>query len=307
MRLGCVVLAHALPGQLASLLSILQHPQVRLYLHIDRRKPIAPFRRALEEAGVDNLSLLPRRASPWGSIDVVDAELDGLAASVNDGCDYMVVLSGQDFPVQPVDRILAFLQDQGSRSYMRYWRPGEAGALGMTDWNGRFRTELYAYRVLGRTVACLPRGEDISFLNFRGRVLNQLLRFRTALKSRRRHPAYVSPFVGTTWWNLSRLAAEYVLDFVEEHPDFRRYHTHTWTPDEMFFQSILLGSGFADRHEVVRDDLRFVDWSEAAAHPRVLTIEDVPEMLQSGKLFARKFDESVDAQVLTELRAKLGA
>jgi hypothetical protein len=306
MKLGCLVLAYHLPRQLARLLSVLQHSDIRVYLHIDRRKPLDPFRRAIEEEGVDDLVLLPRHRSAWGSIRVVDAELDGLAAALNDGCDYLVNISGQDFPVQPIDRIPAFLEEHGHRSFISCWRPSEAAKLGMTEWNGRYRN-FYAYRVRGHPEVCFPRGEDVSFLSFEGRALNQLLRLRSALKGPRRHPTYFTPWVGTTWWNMSRPAAEYVLDFVQEHPDYHRYQRYTWLPEEVFFSSILLGTEFAERYEVIRDDLRFIDWPTGASRPRVLTSDDLPALLDSGKLFARKFDESVDADVLTQLAAMISA
>ena len=75
MKLACIVLAHRLPGQLASLLSALRHPQVRIYLHIDRRKPLAPFTQALSQAGERDVVLLRRHASPWSSAGKVDADI----------------------------------------------------------------------------------------------------------------------------------------------------------------------------------------------------------------------------------------
>ncbi len=229
MKLACIVLAHHLPLQLASLLAALRHPQVRLYVHIDRTKALAPFTRAFAEAGLRDLVLLPRHASLWGSVGCVDAELEGLAAGVADGCGYYVLLSGQDFPLRPLDEIVAFLEQAGSGSYMSYIELSKstAGQRGQA-WHGRHRTEFYTYTVRGRRELCIPRGEDLPFLSWRGRILNEALRMRSALKPPRRHPPYARPFTGSTWWNLSRTAAEYVLRFAREHPDFRRYHTYTY-------------------------------------------------------------------------------
>jgi hypothetical protein len=72
-------------------------------------------------------------------------------------------------------------------------------------------------------------------------------------------------------------------------------------PDELFFQSILLGTGFADRHEVVNDSLRFMRWPDGESHPRILTMDDLPAMVTSRDLFARKFDAAVDRNVLAQL------
>jgi hypothetical protein len=290
-------LAHRLPKQLACLLSALRSRHVHVYLHIDRREPSAPFTRALAEAKLDDAVLLPRRSTRWGGPAMVDASLDGLARGLAEGCDYFTLISGQDFPLHPIEQILDFAANAGSRSYI------ESFSLPTADWRfgGRDRTDFYTYDFLGRRETCIPRGEDVSFFNWKGRMLNQALRLRTAFMPPRHFPSYVRPFGGSQWWNLSRVAAEYVLRFVHEHPDYRAYHDHTLAPDELFFQSILLGTEFAARYEVVNDSLRFMVWLEGADHPRTLTSDDLPAMLESEKLFARKLDAAADGTVLGRL------
>jgi hypothetical protein len=297
MKLAIVVLAHDKPDQLALLLSALRHPRIRVYLHLDRRAAPAPFARLLAEAGAGEVTMLPRHATAWGSAELVDAALEGLARGVGDGCDYFVLLSGRDFPLRPPEEILAFFEQAGSRSYL------EHVPLPSPRWRfeGRDRTDFYTYTVRGRRETCVPRGEDTSFLNRKGRLLNEMLRWRGALKPPRRFPPYARPFGGSQWWNLSRAAAARVLGFLEEHPDYRRYHEHTLAPDELFFQSILLGAEPAAGGEVVDETLRFMRWPAGGSHPRVLTIEDLPAMERSGALFARKFDLAVDRAVLSRL------
>lgn len=299
---ACIVLAYHLPRQLASLLGALRHPEIRLYLHIDRRKPLAPFQRALTKSGLTHVGLLPRHPSRWGSAQCVDAALEGLAAGVADGCSYFVLISGQDFPLRQTDGIVAFFESAGSTSYMSYMPVSEstAGQRGQS-WHGRHRTEFYTYTVRGLRELCVPRGEDVSFMSWRGRVLNEGLRLRSAFRPPRQHPNYARPYTGSTWWNMSRVAAQYVLGFVGEHPDFRRYHEYTLAPEELFFQSILVGTEFASRYEVIDDDLRFFVWPDGAPNPLVLTVDDLPSIVQSEKLFARKFDETVDQAVIGQL------
>ncbi|HEY8082594.1 MAG TPA: beta-1,6-N-acetylglucosaminyltransferase [Solirubrobacterales bacterium] len=301
MRLAIVVLAHDKPDQLARLLSALCHPQVRLYLHVDRRSELAPFTSAVADAGVREVELLPRHPSAWGSADLVDAALEGLTQGVKDGCDYFALISGHDFPLRPVGEIHTFFEKAGLRSYLEHF------PLPTPRWRfeGRDRTDFYTYTVLGRRETCIPRGEDTSFFNGKGRILNEMLRARSALRATRRFPSYARAFGGSQWWNLSRAAADCILEFVNEHPDYRHYHKYTLAPDELFFQSILLGTDFAAEHEIVNDTLRFMRWPEKESHPRVLTTADLPAMLESELLFGRKFDTTVDPAVLARLASLL--
>jgi Core-2/I-Branching enzyme len=297
VKLACIVLAHRGPEQLAMMLSAMRHPRVRLYLHLDRRARLRPFTRAISERGVRELIMLPRHRSRWGGPEAVDAALDGLAAGLADGCGYFTLISGQDFPLRPTEEILAFFERAVSRSYVAHWPiPTPRWRFG-----GRNRTEFYTYNVLGRRETCIPRDEDLRFLNWKGRALNGLLRLRTASRPPRRFPPYARPFGGWSWWNLSHPAAEHVIRFVNAHPDYRRYHEHTLSPDEIFFHSILLGTPFRETHEIVNDSLRFMIWPQGSSHPRTLVSADLPAMIASDKPFARKFDVEVDRAPLAQL------
>lgn len=303
MKVACIVLAHHRPRQLARLLSVLRHAQIQVYLHVNRRARFAPFREALVDLRVPAPTILRRRATRWGRAELIDATLEGIQRGVADRCHYFLLISGQDFPLRSSDEIVTFAETAQSRSCMAHWPlPTDRWRFG-----GRDRTDFYTYNVFGRVETCIPRGEDVSFLNWRGRTLNEVLRLRTAFEPRRCFPPYLQPFGGWTWWNLSRPAADHVLSFVDEHPDYRRYHEHTFAPDEIFFQSVLLGTDFARHQEVVDDSLRFTIWPENATHPRILTLDDMPEMVASHCLFARKFDSVVDDAVLAELAARVTA
>ena len=121
---------------------------------------------------------------------MVDASLDGLARGLAEGCDYFTLISGQD-SLQPIDEILDFAADAGPRSYV------ESFPLPTADWRfgGRDRTDFYTYDFLGRRETCIPRGEDVSFFNWKGRTLNRALRLRTAFLPPRHFPRYVRPLV----------------------------------------------------------------------------------------------------------------
>lgn len=281
-------------------MSALEHPGIRTYLHLDRRAQIGPFSAALRSMHLDPV-LIDRRPTRWAGPELVDVSLDALCRALADGCDYFLLVSGQDFPLRPAEDLVAFCAEAGGRSYMRSWR------LPYKGWrfDGRDRTDFYTYTVRDRRETCVPRGEDTSLLSRKGRALNTALRIRSAARPARRFPPYAKPHGGMQWWNLSRPAAEHVLRFVDEHPDYRRYHEHTLAPDEIFFQSILAGTEFAERHEIIDDVLRFMVWPEGDRHPRVLTTDDLPAITGSHDLFARKFDTDVDAAVIDALEATL--
>jgi hypothetical protein len=48
-------------------------------------------------------------------------------------------------------------------------------------------------------------------------------------------------------------------------------------------------------------------WPADESHPRTLGIDDLPAMLESDALFARKFDPAVDAEILARLTERVVA
>lgn len=298
-KLGIVALAYHRPEQLAILIESLRHPQVTIYLHIDSGVAIEPFRAALSDPRCGEVVWVPRHRSAWATVGIVDAELEGIARAVADGCSYVLLISGEDFPLRPVGEMVDFLEANRERNFLQTFE------LPYAAWprDGRERTDFYTCTVAGTRYTCIPWGERTGAMSPARRALNWALRARFMFEPRRRFPAYLRPFGGQQWLNLTREAASYVLEFAERHPDYRSYHVYTACPDELFVQSILLGTDFAADHEFVNDDLRFLVWA-GGDHPRTLGISDLPAMIESNDLFARKVVAEADPELFEALRER---
>ncbi|MDR2097810.1 MAG: hypothetical protein LBP37_04745 [Spirochaetaceae bacterium] len=72
---------------------------------------------------------------------------------------------------------------------------------------------------------------------------------------------------------------------------------YKWTScsDEIFFQTIL---NKIEGITIVNDSLRYVDWETGPEYPRILRTHDYEKVIESGKLFARKFDEKSDREII---------
>lgn len=297
---GVVVLAHREPQQLTRTLTVLNHHRIRLYVHVDRAAPLGGFESDLASIP-SRIRWLPRRRTPWGSLGLVDATLDGVAAARADGCRYVLLISGEDVPLRPASDIVDFAAAAGERSFVEHW------PLPTCRWpyDGRARTDFYTYSVFGRRETCIPAGIDTSHLSARGRLLNTMLRVPTSVRPQRHFPEYLRAFGGSQWINLSAIAADTVLAFVAAHPDYHRYHKHTQIPDELFVQSIILGSEAGAACPVVNNDLRFADWPHDESHPRCLTLDDLPALEAASDLFARKIRRSQQPELFDILLARL--
>lgn len=215
--------------------------------------------------------------------------------------DWLVYLSGADYPLQPLVRSEAELAGSPFDGYLS-WRP-----MDQPGEDGRRRQGVvrYAYRYVDvpRAARLLPLLRRLNsmqpwfqvHLTYGPRVGRRLRSF----------PALAGRTVnrGSQWTTLRRACAERVAMTHRNEPDLVRYFAATVCPDEAFAQTVLLG---VPGLQLCNDNLRYVKKVEAKdGHPPILRIEDGPALVASGKHFGRKVDPEVDAGLLAFLDARL--
>ena len=286
MRLAHLILTHKGPAQLARLLDALACPGADCYVHLDKKTAAAPFAFLQSRPGV--YFTRTRLDVKWGGYSltqvVLDCSREILAEPI--GYDFINVLSAQDYPLQPAGQIQEFFRRRLGQSFI------ECEPQGSAWWQANAsRVERYHF----------------TEFTFAGRYAWQKL--VNALLPKRKFPLPYTLYGGNMggWYTLSRAGAEYLLAFLDERPRLRRFARLTWGSDEFLVHTILYNSPL--RATLVNDNLRYVDWSGGGPSPKTLTSVDLPALQASPKLWARKFDVSVDATVLDHLdRARvLGA
>lgn len=275
MRIAYLISAYKRPEHLARLVHRLHTgPETRFLVHVDRKTDERTFQEMLDGlSDIEGLRMLPRHACHWGGFGHVRASLKGISSLIEHGDDpdYVILLSGQDYPIKPNARIRDFLERGEGRSFFLHFAlPTENWSNGgldrLTDWHLRYR------------------------------------RLHLRLPVRRRLPLGLRPWGGSAYWIVSRSALQTIADFVAATPEYVRFFEHVDIPDELFFQTILLNSGEAERCVDFR--LHYTEWSRTPA-PAVLTSDDFPQLAASTCLFARKFDPAVDREILDAIDENL--
>lgn len=280
MRLGWIVLAHARPEQTVRLIRRLQAPADGVFFHVDRAAEIEPFRRALD-GDHEGVTFLPRLRSRWGTYGIVSATLSGMRAALKDGADYVLVVSGQDYPIKPVEALRAHLALAQGKAFMLFF------ALPNPDWTvpeaGLWRLNRRHYRV-GRFAVHLPNRW-------------------TPFLPRRELPNGQLPFAGSNWWCLPSDCVRFVVEFLDANPRFVRFYRRAALPAESLFQTVLLNSPMRDR--VVFNDLRYIVWRPGASHPETLDHSHLEYFETSPAFLARKFDAERDPDLLDVIDERL--
>ena len=282
-----LVLAHRNWSQLATLLQLLDHPQNDIYLHIDTSAQ--GWNTAALQASVrqGTLTILSKYRPAWGSEALVDATLLLLATASSTPHAYYHLLSGMDLPLRSQDEIHAFFAKAEHAEFVDF----KAEAVSANLLQDRLQT----YHFLQSARQRYPLVRKLDDLS---------LRFQTLLKVNRLKCCTVRFQKGSQWFSITQAFAEYCLAHAGE---YRRYFRFSKCSDELFIQTLLQNSPFlANRFSREYDDehatMRLIDWDRGtSSSPYVFRSEDYDRILQSGMLFARKFDERVDSEIIRRI------
>jgi len=315
VRVAYFVTSYRPPRQLLRLLATLRRaqPESPLVVHHDRFRSDWDSEIVAPVGGVDVLAS-PAPVS-WGDFSIVDITWTSLSWMVEHRVfDWVVFLSEQDYPIAPVIRLEERLERSGADAFVEA-RPIhliEDAVLRMEcdrRYNYRYRN-LPRLGVMARLPPRLrrPVADVAHYLNF---VLYKLQRKITVYRYPDPLPMRVgvrparSPFspgfpiwYGSQWMALSRRAAETVVEFVGEHPDYVRHYARTVIPDESATSTIVCND---PRLRVRNEELHHVRFTSVDGHPDVFGLDDLTELIDSGRFFARKFDIDTDSAVLDAL------
>ncbi len=292
MKIAYLILAHKYPQQLQRLLNRLDSPNCEFFVHIDKKSGISSFKGMHSE--FSKIKFIKREDGQWGRIGIIRAIINGLKMVPEKQFDYICLVTGQCYPVKSKDAIENFFKSNYGKSYISHFPLPSP----KTDWpnGGLDRIERYHF-YLEKSRTFPP---DRPSTTLQGKVLDNI--FKLYFKMPRQFPEYVRPYGGSAFFALTMDNVSYILDFLKKHPDYMKYHKYTISADEIFFQSILLSSENKRVSGIVCDDLRYVDWNKPV-RPAILGKEDFNAIINSGKLFARKFDMNVDSKILDMIDA----
>lgn len=277
MRIANIIVAHKNPGQLLRLVNQFDSEHFHNFVHIDAKLDIDQYS---EVARHPNVTLLPRISVVWAGFTFVKVVIDALTQITKgkDRYQYFNVMSGMDFPVRPTAELVSFLEDsykQGPKEFFEI--------CDLSEWPAKHRYErfhLSDWTIKGRY--------------FAERVINWFVPKRKFWGGR------FEPYGYSAWFTASDRFIEYALTFFEENPGYLRFLKTTWNPDEFTFCTLIMNSPFRDKL-TSHGNLRLIDWSEGKAHPKLFRAGDLSQLTSSGRFIARKFDESVDKEILDKL------
>jgi hypothetical protein len=296
MTVAYVVSSHRNPRQVLRLVSALREgPETEVMVRHDQRRT-SLSRGQVEDRGGHMLEDgIDVRWGEFSYLRVLVGAFDWALEHLEP--DWIVVLSGQDYPLRPPAEIEARLGATPADAFLT-----AAWEL-PTDHRPEPPAEefflRYAYRhfKVPGWVPALPRAlRSLLYTREMPAGLGKRLGLRRA-----RLPFGPARrcFVSSDWMTLSAQAARVVIETAGRDSALMRYYRGSLIPSESFFATVLLNH---PELEIALEDRRLISFAAPGVpHPDVFTSADLGRLVDSDMDFARKFDEEVDAEVLDAL------
>jgi hypothetical protein len=289
MKKAYIILAHKNLEHLMRMVERLDDGESYFFIHVDLKTSL-PCKYS-DLAKHRHVSLLRRISTSWGGFSLAQATLNALYEIKETGINFKAIslLSGQDYPIKENSEIDAYFENSEYGVFLDYfalpnYRRWETG--------GTYRYKKYFFGI-----------DRISLLF--SKFINLVSTFVPVLE--RKLPSNLIPYCGSQWWTIDMYALDYILKFIDEHPDYVNFHKFTFAPDELFFHIILLNAQDPKlKNSICKDNLRLIKWEEwENAHPEVLTSNNFEEIRRSKALFARKFEGVEDELILNLIDEKI--
>ncbi len=276
-----LIMAHNNFYCLEKLVRLLDDARNDIFIHIDAKIQnfdFIHFRNLCKNA---NLIYTTKRINvQWGTHNQVKAEMLLFQTAVDHNTyHYYHLLSGSDLPLKTQNEIHDFFEQTQEcfitihDSFTQYDYQRISRYHGIFGHGSVWRNKLNAYSAFVQEKLKVDRI---------GRLQGLILKR------------------GWNWVSLPHCAVELLIkrrNFIQK---LTRY---TLCADEVYKQVVLLNSD-CETIKICGDSssLRLVDWKRGdGKHPHIFTIEDYDMLSCSSMLFARKFDEKVDKQIIDML------
>lgn len=271
---------HKNEEQVNNLITQLDYDGVDFYIHVDSKSNM--MNKIIQK---DNIYFTKERVDVvWGDSSQVIAIMKLFELVAHSGINYQYVhlLSGQDYPLKSNIEIEAFFKQHIGKQFIDC-------VLMEGEWLRR--VNVYYPRIM--------RGNELIISIIRA-IYSRFIMW--SIIFRRNTKEYPCFYQGSCWFSVTGDAMLYILNFLQNNSKFLKFLDNTLCCDEFVFQTILANSKY--KNEIV-ENMRYIDWSEKKPSPKILKESDLPSLFESNKIFARKFDISIDKNVVEIIKQNI--
>ncbi len=267
---------------------MLDHPKNDIFIHMDAKTKSYDPSETLKLVKHSRIFHTPRIKVSWGGYSQVEAALILFEAATSQGhYEHYHLLSGADIPIKSQDDIAAFFEAHHRVEFVQFVQ----GAFSHEHWVRYY----YPFQeIKGRKGSIIVR-----VMAKMCTILQKIFHIH-----RNKGGQFMK---GDQWFSITDEFARYILG---KKSWIQKVFGKTIHPEEICIQTLLINSPFRDNlyhkefdNDHVKGAMRLIDWKRGEhASPYTFRISDLEEIKSSPAMFARKFDEAVDVDIVRKIQ-----
>ncbi len=255
-----------------------------VFVHIDKKSDITKEEIACLREMPQVTEVYQKYSVHWGGFSILKCELFLLKTAMkNCDSDYFHLISGQDYPIRPLNRFLEFFIDNKGKNFFQY--------IHLPNFKWEKNTyDRFSYFYL---YDCFQKKNDKTI-----RMISRFIDFQKRMGFKRSIPNHFSHlFGGSQWFSITRDAVKIILEYTRKKPAFLRRLKYTFAPEECYISTVL--KNLLPHETIVPNNLRYIRWKyENGNSPANLGKDHFLYLLESDAFFARKFESSFCEQLV---------
>lgn len=284
-----LIIAHNNINVLVNLLESIDDEKNNIFIHIDRKANDINFDELSAVCKKSTIIFSNKRYSiNWGAQSMVIATFSLLEQAVSFGKhDYYHLISGVDMPLHSQSYMHEFFNKNKGKEFIGFSNLGNP--LPRLAYYHLFHEISITNKIINSMRWKL---EEVSIMVQKLLKVNRLKNLDWQIKK------------GPQWFSITHDFAKYVIRNKSKVLKITKFSDCS---DEIFMQTLVFNSPFFknvyNSDEQINDNalcLRLIDWKRG--RPYIFTKLDIKELIGSKAMFARKFDEKKDIEIVIMLK-----
>lgn len=297
MRHAFLIIAHNNWWQLKQLIQLLDAENHDIYIHIDKKSESFLEKDFLNLTVKSRVYFFKEYEVFWGGFSQVQVELFLFEKAYQQKYDYYHLISGADLPLKSNRKIDVFFEKNQGKEFILY----DNEKL-MNDPEISRRTRYYHYlQNYRRRYSQKWKNEFFTFCERISLVVQIVLHV-----NRVKNLDWIVKY-GSQWVSITN---DLVAELLIQKDKITKVFSCTNCADELFVQTVAYNCGFKDKIYCsvngMTENVRFIDWTRGKnGNPYTFRIQDYQSLQMNKNLFARKFSESIDKEIIQSICSEL--
>lgn len=288
MKHAFLIMAHNNFSVLLSFIKQIDAENHDIYIHINKRVKCYPHNEIIECATKSKIVFVDRKVVKYCDYTMMEAVKSLMETAVKNKYDYYHIVSGADMMLKSNEEFDRFFENNCGKEFVGFEESYSEDAVHYKNYFIALHRTKYHY-------------VNVAFIKARKWLIALQKRFHLKVKGIEGYEVKK----GYDWYSVTHNAIIYLLD---KEPMFKKAFYRAFCPTENFPHTILWNSKFKENlyqlnsHDTCEQCLRYIDWKRGS--PYTFKYCDKELLDNSNSMFARKFDEKLDMEIVNYLKDK---